>query len=1671
MSGTAGVSRQWSVSNKLRGAAHPMGPDVRSRAEDMPFEPCASTASLVLFAQGSTILCLHHDTLAVERRFEKHSKDIQLIAADSVSETGTGRLVVSYDVAQTAIVWDLLTGEQLSRFVSYETLKVAHWMRNGNIVFGNAKGEVILFEPPTSDHISARTIFDPITAIAPSQDCKTYAIGYNNGSILLAALQPSFTILHTLTTSRAPSPIASLTWHASSSKQKSDMLATQTADGDLRVWSVSKPPTAEAPRVIRALKRSDTFVPGRNWITWSKNGRIVQFSEGKTCAWDVRTKHVTSAPIPTVDGVRGIAAHGPTGTLFTLGPDYTVQQYDVERAVMVANVRHMPITIPPTPPEEGRGPMWTTPQSEEDLASAPAHTRRDLRANEVGRHEWKDTHVPSPQSTKAGSQNTGLKLGGSDMVSPAGRTEYTTTTFDTGVQSQSTLNQPVQSFNQGYQQQSPVTAKSTKKGSRLRQEVVMSPEEQPVVDLLPFTRARLHDVPYRQPASMDDALLTPHDLRRQMLKVVFGWEEDIQDLIRDELSRHANGSQNAIFLAKWLDEDPDYLAEILGSTGLTSNLDWMLLALGTISNQVGAKKITQVFIEKLLSKGDVHAAATLLLALGDRSDAIEVYVTRNQYMEAVLLTCLVTPDDWQRQSYLVRRWGEHVVENSQQALAIRCFSCTGVEPSDPWTSPQAQIATQSLLQPVLSPAMPQVEPLQPLQYPAIFHKTLERRRTLDTPTPVAMPPPPLLPAQPPPHAPYRTATAQGTSAAPQTAALKLVTSFGSQSSNTFKFPGLKPDDRTPTVGAAVTPIAESAIDRSALSPGGLGSYRLNNTRSINSALSGKTATPGGFQPSRLPSIGETPVDVEAPQFPSAIPPRSFSVPVELAATKPGDNDGLTTSINHTSQVGKQGLMLLTSARYEPVATPIGETPQTALGPHTAVRFPDSTSRVAARDAGEMDVSRVRTGSRSRKPDGLSIQTSVNEVKARQESLPANSYAESIGRPTTTGSYTNTQLETSIDLTSAPTTGQSHRSVKSPMVTARSMDPFISSLEQAQYLGKHSRARGYSSNSKNSREDLSDRKKGRATNADEGSGRDARRTIPAAKRSPSSPIPMSPEDVRMYSTSVESFESMYGSNLSGMDRTSTPASISKLSRHGSQSTTTGTKHRHRSHSRRTGTRSKTGSRGTSRQHSPDITLISPRGRSSSRQENPGHRSPSSPRPMIPSEEDRRSRFDEGSAMRLVSLDRHRLQRSTSRQPERGTSARQDPSPDRRRPRTRSRSRRAEEASLYRRRSRSEGKKRRRRPSEVTSERSARGNMNLMPETLSQEDAESSSHPQFSTSRSRREFAAERLEARRQSLARRPSAPNVLLPSQLAYHSKSASTGNAPPLARAYTDDSSTRALGHEQQTGVDMSWIIAAKDRSGTPRTMPEAAIIPEGEPGFATTTVELLASDVYRPPTRDVPSRPGSARAAASVEVLSHMPKHPAYDSRIGNSRASSKGPEGRGSSRSRGTSKDRTRASPRDAPPMSVGPAEGVSYTGSPPQQHPPILPELQHLAAPPPPPPPPKLPMLLNTLSLSNLRAFEAEAVDVPLPMSADPGGLSEAPYSGRSLSAASMSTGHRRGRSGNETSGGPNQLLGKIRNLAGRVRSPSRGRRGDDNQAMSPRSNTDQIAPYESILSAMT
>ena len=111
---------------------------ISTRTKSTEFEPCGATASIFLFAQGSSIICLHHDTLAIDRRFEQHKEKILFLAVDNVSEKGSGRLVASYDSSNTTIVWDLFTGNEKARFQSYDIMRVAAWMKNGNVAFGMA---------------------------------------------------------------------------------------------------------------------------------------------------------------------------------------------------------------------------------------------------------------------------------------------------------------------------------------------------------------------------------------------------------------------------------------------------------------------------------------------------------------------------------------------------------------------------------------------------------------------------------------------------------------------------------------------------------------------------------------------------------------------------------------------------------------------------------------------------------------------------------------------------------------------------------------------------------------------------------------------------------------------------------------------------------------------------------------------------------------------------------------------------------------------------------------------------------------------------------------------------------------------------------------------------------------------------------------------------------------------------------------------------------------------------------------------------------------------------------------------------------------------------------------------------------------------------------------------
>lgn len=1399
---------------------------------------------------------------------------------------------------------------------------------------------------------------------------------------------------------------------------------------------------------------------------------------------------MTYEPIQTVEHVRAVANYGPTASLFTLGPNHSIQQYDLETGEVVANTQHFPMTVPPTPPEEKQQFECPTSSSTEDLSS-PAGKSSAQEMFEAARQARAQMGSPqsyqSRDSDKSGSLQPRARY--APVLSPSGRTEQSVTNISVGTQSRiapSAYGQPT-----NMSQHSPVSNRG-RKGSRLKQEVLPSPETTPILDLFPYTRARLNDVPYKPVRPGDEANLSTDNLRRQMLEVVFGWGQDAPELVRDELSRHPPASQNAILLARWLNDDPEDMPNTLGSSEMSSQLDWMMLALSGMGNHAASKKMGLNFVEKKLREGDIHAAAIILLTLGDRNDAIEVYQEANYYLEAVLLTCLLMPNDWGRLKHLVRKWGEYVVDKSQQYLAIRCFSCTDIEPAEEWTSPTAQMAASK------------PETTRFPQQSGQMHSDVQHRNFFTAPTPIAM----MKPQTPMALGPHQQQAQRGP--------LRLITSFGAQEHHILKFPGLKSDDRTPTVGHGVTPIAESAINESALTPGGAGSYRLNNMRSINSALlSGRTATPGSFHRQRLPSIGETPIDSNPPQFPvSTTPvnvPKALPTPADSGSEKEKEQEKVMKRAMEEVLPAKEEKpsLTLSSARYEPSDTPAKETPLTAVAPSTAVKF--SRNNDASNLEGVMPPplafeekqARSRGGSRSRKPDGLSIQmipVHEREQSDRSETTGDSPAYRSLHRSNTLNSNTTTQFDTHSEMTSPPTTGNSYydhapttgsslRSMtKSPSVTGRSIDQYISSLEQAQYYTKGPRSR---TNDSQDGTDITPRKKSKNRGREDDRERNERRAIPSSKRSPSSPVPMSPDDLNLYTApSIESFDSIFEGEkqMEAENHRMREEKKSRAKKPRSESRHE-ERHRNRSRSRHGEGRSKPASGHVSRRTTPE-PFGDPyaRGRSKSKLDGSTMRSPSSPLPMTPSMEDLRTPVE--GPLRLVSRNRERRDRSGSRRADRGTSTRREASPDRRKREGRSGSRKTSEngpaeLSLSRKSSVSTRGERHRKRAPLNdhpgrSDRETDTSNLISPsmydssvyssvapeDSISQvstidPDYRAQSNPQF-TDRRKKEIAAAELEARRLSLARRPSAPSIPFPGQHNLHGKSASMDAAPTLTRSKTDFVPTlanvnsfadriEARNSPRAPGSDSGSSGKGSNgprRQGTPRAMRhpiQDSSIPDIPEGMAT----LLGSESYRP-TRSTDPVPRSISAPPekdeSIRVPpSDLPKHPAFDMRIPNSRSSSKADENR-----RAMSRDRSRAMSRE---------RGMSKERRPypkdENQPPPTLPELQHLAMPPAPPPPPPPPGDFSQ-GLKLQTAFtppvnNSTPSTIPLPQS----GLASEPPSA-STQFPGPGQGHRRGRSGNESTG----MFNGLRSLADRMRSTSRGR-----DTRSPPTE-DTVSPYESI-----
>jgi hypothetical protein len=1018
-----------------------------------------------------------------------------------------------------------------------------------------------------------------------------------------------------------------------------------------------------------------------------------------------------------------------------------------------------------------------------------------------------------------------------------------------------------------------------------------------------------------------------------MLEVVFGWGDDIDALIRDELARHPPSSASGVLLAKWLgDLGADIAASMIGSESMTSS-DWMLLALSTMG-QDSQKKVGEAFVQRLLEKGDIHPAVSLLLGLGEYNDAVEVYVSRKYYMEAVLLTCLMFPTDWGRISHLVRKWGEIAVAQGQAELAVRCFSCTSMESSEPWFSPRAQDEVYALQQRVLAP---------------------------DTPPSVG--PSPISPRG-------------GGRLLPNQAGLRLVTSFNR--SGAAAEPATAIDDKTPMI-AGPTPI-------DAFSPAG----RRDRRNDPMSAMSTRTATPGGYGRRRLPSNSR------------AGPSRAFetTTPQIDSARFEYPNTAIKTSRSEVSSVASRARSISASEASGSFLT------ESTYQEHDRGRegLP-SPAHEAFNRFRQQSLSRYAPSERNK--EGLVVR--IEDVII-DPSMPS-SIPSSIPTGASASEFTHITA-------GSPSVARSVRGTSAIPINPtdmmsskiRSIDEYINSLNDA-HMQSQSRAESRSRNT--------DRPGSRTTHRapSERRGRDNARYIRPAKRSPSSPVSMSPDDPALqlsrYDLSNTDAESFYK-----LTSPSDPVRPSERERSKGPGRRTSSRAASRD-GRRTRSRSRAT---TTRQEATDDGEREGRGRSAIRREESPPRSPPSPRPMSPT----------GSTVSRSKVGERVRERSMSRRP---ADSRRQPSPE---------------------------------PAVVGSRRPSKPPMPRLQTNLSDNGP---------LSRTRKEVAAQELEARRLSLLRRPSAPPVIHPDELG--SKSAVESSIDPntlfsiandiqMIRGHTADphalrkltnqssgtstpsvpiglpATPRAMRHPKDMGASNETVPAVPEIPAN-FSAPNAPVPPPQQPE----TLTLLPTSTYKPPTG-----PHSRSASAPPE------KFQGHLRRISNAH-------------SRQGSRDDS-SNNNNITVVSPGANGGVQLSRSideairesqviiveqpeTPEVPHPMLPELQHLAGPMPPPPPP-MPMISHHATSASEGTINI-SVDEQQQRVSPPAGTPPTEATQLPEFSATPSHGHRRGRNSISESVG-SRIRGAFGGNRHRDRSASRQR-----PVISPPVQSNH-APYESI-----
>lgn len=238
--------------------------------------------------------------------------------------------------------------------------------------------------------------------------------------------------------------------------------------------------------------------------------------------------------------------------------NYGVQQYDLNPSgtpSIVQNVQHPPANTPPSPPHSldehdktGKTPLTAQPKSaahaliesessEGEGQAVLSPLQKIAQEMDQLEEERRDRVGPLSPVSSRGSQSS--RSSGSGR-GPRYRYDKPANTRSSKSSGGTVFSSGTSSIKGASRESISIHSTSSATSSRftsshLRKEVLRSPDEShrtKHMDLFPFTKARLGDVPYRN--SQLGPERSPDDLRQNMLRIVFGWENDIEELIRDE---------------------------------------------------------------------------------------------------------------------------------------------------------------------------------------------------------------------------------------------------------------------------------------------------------------------------------------------------------------------------------------------------------------------------------------------------------------------------------------------------------------------------------------------------------------------------------------------------------------------------------------------------------------------------------------------------------------------------------------------------------------------------------------------------------------------------------------------------------------------------------------------------------------------------------------------------------------------------------------------------------------------------------------------------------------------------------------------------------------------------------------------------------------------------------